>query len=129
MELHTLNAKLRQPNGKGPARRIRRAGDVPVVLYGGDKEAVALVLNRKEFEKVLHGKGGEHAVVQLTVQDDGIGFDPQKIKPDHFGLGIMRERALQAGAQFSINSQPGMGTTLTLSWQAKKPLDTGEEKK
>lgn len=68
MELHTLNAKMRQPDGKGPARRIRRAGDVPVVLYGGDKEAVALVLNRKEFEKVLHGKGGEHAVVQLAVE-------------------------------------------------------------
>ena len=80
MELHTLNAKMRQPNGKGPARRIRRTGDVPVVLYGGDKDTVALVLNRKEFEKILHGKGGEHAVVQLVVEDKQEWSSPALVK-------------------------------------------------
>jgi len=37
------------------------------VLYGGDKEPLSLTLDKREFEKVLHGRGGEHAVVQITV--------------------------------------------------------------
>ncbi|MEW6181480.1 MAG: GAF domain-containing protein [Chloroflexota bacterium] len=103
--------------------------DVKIAFYRVAQEALHNIAKHADATQAWLNLIYTAEGVQLTVQDDGIGFDPQKIKPDHFGLGIMRERALQAGAQFSIHSQPGMGTTLTLSWQAKKPLDTGEEKK
>ncbi len=51
----------------------------------------------------------------LSVEDDGIGFDQDKvIKPSKgkgsFGLPIMRERAIQLDGKFTLESQPGKGT-------------------
>jgi nitrate/nitrite-specific signal transduction histidine kinase len=48
--------------------------------------------------------------VELSVSDDGCGFDPNSISPDHLGLGIMHERAKAIGATLKIESQPGSGT-------------------
>jgi signal transduction histidine kinase len=53
----------------------------------------------------------------LTIRDDGIGFNPWAWNADHlqhFGLQSMRERAKLAGAEFSLVSSPGMGTTVTV---------------
>jgi signal transduction histidine kinase len=47
--------------------------------------------------------------VRLEVNDDGIGFDPQKMKRTT-GITGMRERALALGGEFKINSAPGRGT-------------------
>ena len=53
----------------------------------------------------------------LTVRDDGSGFDPAKAEgPDsgHFGLTGLRERARRIGAEFTITSELGAGTTATM---------------
>jgi signal transduction histidine kinase len=63
--------------------------------------------------------------VVLTVRDDGRGFDPARIPPNHLGLGIMQERARSIGAMMTIESQPGHGTRLTVQWEQ---LETEEEK-
>lgn len=46
----------------------------------------------------------------LNVQDNGRGFDLQHTPENHFGLGIMRERAQVVGAKLSITSGVGIGT-------------------
>jgi len=68
MELQNLKVSTRETRGKGPAGRIRAAGEVPGVLYGNGKDPLALSVNRKVFEHLVHGKFGEHAVVQLDVE-------------------------------------------------------------
>jgi signal transduction histidine kinase len=55
--------------------------------------------------------------VLMQIQDDGIGFVPEKGSPDHFGLGIMEERALAIGACYQIESQPGAGTLIRVNWE------------
>jgi PAS domain S-box-containing protein len=55
--------------------------------------------------------------VELTIRDDGRGFDPQHIQPGHHGLGILRERAVAIGAQLNITSQPGQGAEIILTWR------------
>lgn len=53
--------------------------------------------------------------LQLTVADDGCGFDTADCAVDgHFGLHGLRERAFMIGAEFVIDSAPGKGTTLRL---------------
>ena len=54
--------------------------------------------------------------VSLTVEDDGVGFDPARTR----GLGLlgMEERVKQLGGHLRIESQPGKGTVL----QAELPL-------
>ena len=60
--------------------------------------------------------GGEH---HILIEDDGIGFDEGKIKPDggeHLGLGILRDRARQINADLTIDSEPDEGTRVTLQF-------------
>ncbi|MCX7624137.1 MAG: GAF domain-containing sensor histidine kinase [Thermomicrobium sp.] len=58
----------------------------------------------------------ESGALQLTVQDDGIGFDPrglERAQYPRFGLATMRERAEAVGGTLLVESQPGRGTTVT----------------
>ncbi len=50
----------------------------------------------------------------LSVQDDGVGFDPALTRPGSLGLKSMRERAALIGADLTLESSPGAGTTLRL---------------
>ena len=52
---------------------------------------------------------------QLQVVDDGRGFDPTQVSgAGGFGLLSMRARAAAIGAEFTICSAPGQGTTLVV---------------
>jgi len=67
MELPNLTVSIREGKGKGAARRVRRGGEVPGMVYGGGREPVSVIINLKEFQRLLHGGAGEHAVLQLVV--------------------------------------------------------------
>ncbi len=57
---------------------------------------------------------------RVSVEDDGVGFDPQAPLPDdgrrHFGIAIMRIRAARISGQVEVRSSPGKGTCVVLSW-------------
>jgi signal transduction histidine kinase len=59
----------------------------------------------------------------LRVEDDGCGFNRQTVPAGHLGLSIMEERAQEIGAILQINSEPGGGTVLCMTW----PEQAGEE--
>ena len=63
--------------------------------------------------------------IEITLRDDGIGFDPtvQAASSGHYGLIGMRERARLAGGRLTIDSVPGSGTHLRL----RLPLHTKQE--
>jgi large subunit ribosomal protein L25 len=64
-----VNAKKRDVQGSGASRRLRRAGLVPGVLYGGDKPAESIILNHKDlFLQVRHE--AFHSSI-LTMKMDG----------------------------------------------------------
>jgi signal transduction histidine kinase/ligand-binding sensor domain-containing protein len=58
--------------------------------------------------------------VRLSIADNGVGFDPAMVLPDHIGLRIMRERAEAIGGQFKVTSQPDEGTQISVIWPAKE---------
>ena len=60
----TLNAAPREANGSRANRRLRREGQVPGVLYGGEGEAVSFSVDGRELRAALHASG---AVVDLVV--------------------------------------------------------------
>jgi signal transduction histidine kinase len=51
--------------------------------------------------------------IQIQVQDWGIGFDPEKVEENRFGLQGIRERARLLGGLVSIDTAPGRGTRIT----------------
>jgi signal transduction histidine kinase len=52
--------------------------------------------------------------LHLRVTDDGRGFDPERARPGHLGLGTMTERAQAVGAALEVRSAPGSGTDVTV---------------
>lgn len=54
--------------------------------------------------------------VELSIMDNGRGFDPQTTSADGFGLSIMQERVRSIGASLDLNSQIGNGTEISVSW-------------
>ncbi|NCI47197.1 ATP-binding response regulator [Sediminibacterium soli] len=53
--------------------------------------------------------------LQLTIADNGRGFDPANTKSNTMGIIGMRERALAINSQLTIQSEPGQGTRVCLS--------------
>jgi len=95
-----LNVDVRDGVGTGGARAARRAGNVPGVLYGGDKAPVAISVNEREFRKSLYtGKLLGHLVTlkygketQSVIARD-VQFDPVSDIPLHFDLMRVDEKA------------------------------------
>lgn len=55
--------------------------------------------------------------VGLSIEDDGRGFEPEGVGPEHLGLDIMRERAEAIGASVEVVSAPGRGTRVVAKWR------------
>lgn len=54
------------------------------------------------------------ARIELSIRDDGIGFDPTAAYPGHYGLLGMREQAALMQAEFELHSAPGQGCRIKL---------------
>ena len=88
-----LNVELRERIGTGGARAARREGLVPGVLYGGDKDPVAITVKSNEFRKALYtGKLLGHLVTLKYGEETQpviaktVDFDPVSDRPMHFDL-------------------------------------------
>jgi len=73
--------------------------------------------------RVLLSKSGE-SDYQVLIEDDGVGFAKQTKSSsagEHIGLKIMQERARRFGGELDIESEPGEGTRIILSFSYKEP--------
>lgn len=64
----TLTARPRTETGKGAARRLRRAGEVPAVIYGHGDQTRSLVVNGHELEKLLSSISVENTIIDLQLE-------------------------------------------------------------
>ena len=62
-----LSATPRTGSGKGPARALRSAGQIPGVVYGHAREPQPLSLDTREFEKLLSHIAAESTVIELSL--------------------------------------------------------------
>jgi large subunit ribosomal protein L25 len=67
----TVKATQREGRGKNDARRARRAGQVPVTIYGGEGEAVAALAPLSELAAILRSDSGRNTIFTLDI--DGVG--------------------------------------------------------
>ncbi|MBT9589120.1 50S ribosomal protein L25 [bacterium] len=63
-----LASKFRKGTGKGVARKLRAAGQVPGILYGPSMEPIPLQLNEKEVQTLVQSKG-LNRIIELQVED------------------------------------------------------------
>jgi len=69
METFTVEGKIREGRGKGPARRTRLTGMVPAILYGGKKESVSLAVNAKQVARILRSESGHNTIFTVQVAE------------------------------------------------------------
>ncbi len=67
MEEATLVAEVRQGTGKSVARKIRREGNVPAIVYGLGADAKPVAVPGRELQHILHGPGGVNTLINLDV--------------------------------------------------------------
>ena len=65
-----LTVQKRTTRGTRPIRRLRQTAVVPGVVYGKAMEPLAISIDHKALSKLLHSKGGEHALVTLRLEDN-----------------------------------------------------------
>src|SRR5437868_7423448 len=79
-----VQAKLRDGRGKNDARRARRAGMVPITVYGGGGETVAALAPLSELAALLRSEAGRNTI--FTIEVEGLGasevmFHDRQIDP------------------------------------------------
>jgi signal transduction histidine kinase len=95
--------------------------DVQLAFYRITQEALNnIVKHAKATQVIVTLRLGD--TVRLSIVDNGVGFDPAAVPPNHLGTKIMRERAEAIGATYSLYSEPGEGTQISVTWTEKITL-------
>src|SRR3984893_15702029 len=66
-ENNLLEAQPRTAGTKNDARRVRREGKVPAVLYGAGKDAVPVSLDPRQVSRILHSQTGYNTIFDLAL--------------------------------------------------------------
>ncbi len=115
----------------GLALELEVSREPPLVLPRDATENVLRVLGEALQNVARHAQASrvrlrltrEGDQMRLSVEDDGLGFDVTQPAPrGRFGLSIMRARAHRLGGELHIESAPGQGTRLSLTWPAQEAL-------
>jgi PAS domain S-box-containing protein len=96
--------------------------EVQVAFYRIAQEGLNNVFKYARATQVTVGLFLTPAGAHLEVCDNGVGFDVSAAKPTSLGMRIMRERADAIGAELSINSKPGEGVCLDLTWTERPDM-------
>jgi signal transduction histidine kinase len=123
--------------GLGPAlanefeRFINRTGltgdfsaDLAAARFGDERAETILRMAQEALRNVERHAGANRVVVrllstddllELRIEDNGVGFDAQALRPGHYGIVGLREQAELIGAQLRIDSKPHQGTSVCVS--------------
>ena len=95
-------------------------------IYRVLQEASNNVAKHSGTSRMVVGLECDDGRLCLSVQDDGVGFDPETplraAGSQGLGMGSMRERTELSGGIFSVRSSPGRGTTIRAEWPLSPPL-------
>src|SRR5205809_2261017 len=123
----------RQGRRAGLAVRVRTqlpterlASDLETACFRVAQEAITNVARHAGAKRVEVDARAEDGTLDLTVRDDGTGFDVAAVRggttaEGSIGLDGMEERARLLGGDFRIDSQPGTGTTVWARFPLTEP--------
>ena len=66
-----VSAQGRDDRGKNAARRLRRTGMVPAVIYGGKGDNLAIAVDPKSLQRVLRSEAGRNTILKLDIAGQG----------------------------------------------------------
>jgi signal transduction histidine kinase len=130
--LHSFLAQVAEEAGLAYSidDRLRREPEpeARTVVYRIAQEAVANICQHARAGRIDVAIAEHDGGVMVEIRDDGVGFltsaSPPAL-PGHLGLLVMKERAEQSGGWCTVDSQPGVGTTVRYSVGSR--LFSGED--
>ena len=69
-EINLVEAQPRTERGKNEARRVRRSGRIPAVLYGAKKETLSLSVDPQQIARILTSESGHNTIFDLHVGEE-----------------------------------------------------------
>ena len=63
----TVDAEVRSSRGKNEARRTRRAGQIPAVVYGAHKDPISVAVDPKSILKIVRSSTGYNTIFNLVI--------------------------------------------------------------
>src|SRR6266567_8010970 len=111
-----LQVKERERRGSRDARRLRREGMIPGVLYGKGKRSHAIAVPERELRRVLSGAGGLHAILDVVLEGQNTTHasilkdyqqDPIRGHISHIDLHEVRlDQPIQASVNVQLVGEP-----------------------
>ncbi len=99
--------------------------DVEAARFGDERAEMILSMAQEALRNIERHARATRVVVtlkslhdthlELRIEDNGIGFDPEAHRTGHFGIVGLREQAELIGAELRIDSQPNVGTKISVS--------------
>jgi large subunit ribosomal protein L25 len=111
-----LEVKEREGRGSADARRLRRLGLIPGVLYGNGKKPHAICIAERDLRRVLTGSAGLHAILDVVLEGQKTTHasilkdyqqDPIRGHLEHVDLQEVRlDRPIQAVVAVQLVGEP-----------------------
>lgn len=127
-----LESLIQEIDREGRQLHWENLTKVPLVLDVKDAEQVLRVVREALINAQKYSQASQ-VEIQLEqsdgcgivrIYDNGLGFDTHNVAIEsdrpHFGVKIMRARAARLGGRLDIDSLPGSGTRITLTWPLEK---------
>ncbi|MBP8163870.1 MAG: PAS domain S-box protein [Anaerolineales bacterium] len=99
---------------------IRGSGKPPVevkiAFYRIAQESINNIIKHANSTNIQIRLANSPDLLQMTIEDNGVGIQETESPGPHLGLNIMRERANETGTKLEITSVPGQGTRVTCIW-------------
>jgi large subunit ribosomal protein L25 len=71
-DINILEAQKREPGNKNAARRVRRDGKVPAVVYGAGKDTTAVAVDPRQVLRILKSESGHNTIFDLALDHDRV---------------------------------------------------------
>jgi signal transduction histidine kinase len=84
--------------------------DVSIALFRIVQESINNIAKYADAKTVWLRLRCDRDIISLEVEDDGVGFNPARVRPDSHGLAGMRQRMVGLRGTLKVNSEVGLGT-------------------
>ncbi|KAE9526298.1 MULTISPECIES: 50S ribosomal protein L25 [Testudinibacter] len=82
--MYKFNAEVRQAQGTGASRRLRHAGLIPAIVYGGNEAPVSITLNHDELNNAQAHDNFYSDVITLVIEGKEVAVKIQAVQRHPF---------------------------------------------
>lgn len=119
---NALSGRINIPVTVNVSGDVMLPAEAQLAFYRLCQESLSNVAKHAKASQVEIALWQNGTSVEMSIRDNGQGFNTEQKFSGHYGLSMMRERAEAAGVLLSVKSQPGHGTESLVCW-AQKPIE------